>query len=32
MHSTANIVDFNPKVFTSRITGVCRDMYMRKRI
>ena len=32
MHSTANIVDFHPKVFTSRITGVCRDMYLRKRI
>ena len=32
MHSTANIVDFNPKVFTSRIAGVCRDLYLRKRI
>ena len=32
MHSTANIVDFNPNVLTSRIAGVCRDMYMRKRI
>ena len=32
MHSTANIVDFNPKSFTSRITGVCRDMYMKKRV
>ena len=32
MHSTATIADFNPKVFTSRITGVCRDMYLRKRI
>ena len=31
MHATANIVDFNPKSFTSRITGVCRDMYMKKR-
>ena len=32
MHSTVTIVDFNPKVFTSRITGVCRDMFLRKRI
>ena len=32
MHSTATIADFNPKVFTSRIAGVCRDMYLRKRI
>ena len=32
MHSTANIVNFNPKVFTSRIAGVRRDLYLRKRI
>jgi len=32
MHATVTIVDFNPKVFTSRITGVCRDMFLRKRI
>ena len=32
MHSTAVILDFNPSSFTSRVTGVCRDMYMRKRV
>ena len=31
MHSTAGIIDFNPASFTSRISGVCRDMFMRKR-
>eukprot|EP00435_Cladocopium_sp_Y103_P006699 s1129_g2.t1 len=31
MHATAGIVDFNPGAFTSRITGVCRDMFLRKR-
>eukprot|EP00435_Cladocopium_sp_Y103_P052957 s883_g16.t2 len=32
MHSTAGIIGFNPGMFTARITGVCRDMYMRKRV
>eukprot|EP00435_Cladocopium_sp_Y103_P043820 s3521_g12.t1 len=32
MHSTAVIIDFNPGSFTSRISGVCRDMYMKKRV
>ena len=32
MHVTATITDFSPKVFTSRITGVCRDIYWRKRL
>eukprot|EP00435_Cladocopium_sp_Y103_P008726 s3736_g2.t1 len=32
MHSTAGIIEFNPGSFTSRITGVCRDMYMGKRL
>eukprot|EP00435_Cladocopium_sp_Y103_P043140 s2541_g12.t1 len=32
MHSTAGMIDFSPTMFTSRITGVCRDMYMRKRV
>ena len=32
MHSTAVFSDFNPKALGSRVTGVCRDMYMRKRV
>eukprot|EP00435_Cladocopium_sp_Y103_P022625 s1635_g5.t1 len=32
MHSTAGIIEFNPGSFTSRITVVCRDMYMGKRL
>ena len=32
MHSTAVLLNFNPKSLGSRVTGVCRDMYMRKRV
>ena len=32
MHSTAGLIDFHADMFSSRITGVCRDMFMRKRI
>ena len=32
MHSTVGFIDFHPECITSRITGVCRDMFMRKRI
>ena len=32
MHATANIADFNPKSFTSHLTGVCRDMFMNERL
>eukprot|EP00435_Cladocopium_sp_Y103_P054906 s2110_g18.t1 len=32
MHATAGLIDFSPSFFTSRITGVCRDMYMGKRL
>lgn len=32
MHATVGFIDFHPECITSRITGVCRDMFMRKRI
>ena len=32
MHSTAGFIDFRPDSFSSRVTGVCRDMFLRKRI
>eukprot|EP00435_Cladocopium_sp_Y103_P035588 s2147_g9.t1 len=32
MHATAVIIDFHPANFSSRISGVCRDMFMRKRV
>ncbi|CAL1160730.1 unnamed protein product, partial [Cladocopium goreaui] len=32
MHSTAGFIDFHADMFSSRITEVCRDMFMRKRI
>ena len=31
MHATATIVDFSPDDLTSRITGVCRDMFLKER-
>lgn len=32
MHATAGIIVFCPKSFTSRISGVCRNMFMQKRV
>ena len=31
MHSTAVIIGVDPKTMGSRISGVCRDMFMQKR-
>ena len=32
MHAIVGFIDCHPECITSRITGVCRDMFMRKRI
>ena len=32
MHATVGFVGFDPKLFTSRIIGVCREMFLRKRV